>query len=255
MLARYRVKSLRENLGYGIWLITSSSASVSSRETNIDATTATDLKSYKGCHICIVTLACGKQLISPNVKIRSDLSTCARVPAIKINVKLPDPLAHLKAPKTQDMNQIVNIAQPIAKRMTLIKPRFEKELNSLVPWKTSLAISIFSFIGSMTLHFLFFYIYHRFHAVQKLIPKFLKVGEEKVHVKPVLSADVPDTFTANETLDTTGRKYFIIGNDFGKRSKTLFSRVNSTRLLATSVGETLFHPSSPPECFMEETAS
>ena len=92
-----------------------------------------------------------------------------------------------KAPKTQDMNQIVNIAKPIAKRMTLIKPRFEKELNSIVPWKTSLAILIFSFIGSMTSHFLFLYIYHRFHAVRKLIPEFLKVGEEKVHVKPVLS--------------------------------------------------------------------
>ena len=45
-----------ETLGYGICLITSSSASFSFRETNIDATTATDLKSYKGCHICNISL-------------------------------------------------------------------------------------------------------------------------------------------------------------------------------------------------------
>ena len=71
----------------------------------------------------------------------------------------------------------------------------------------------------------------------------------------VLTFSIYSLQMRHETLDTAGQKYFIIENDYGKRSKTHISRVNNTRSLATSVDETLFDPFSPPEYFMEETAT
>ena len=37
----------------------------------------------------------GKQLVGTKIKIPSDLATCKQLPAIKINVQLPDPISNL----------------------------------------------------------------------------------------------------------------------------------------------------------------
>ena len=47
-----------KNLGFGIWLITSANADFSFRESSSLAT-STSSRSFAGCHICIITLACG----------------------------------------------------------------------------------------------------------------------------------------------------------------------------------------------------
>ena len=50
-------------------------------------------------------LKCGKQLSGDHIKIRSDLSTCEELPAIKVNVKFPGQLLELwsELPETDDM--------------------------------------------------------------------------------------------------------------------------------------------------------
>ena len=83
-----------ENLGFGVWLITSATDAYTLTE-EIVSGGKTTMKNYKGCRICIVTLQCGHQLSGKNFKIRSDLTSCQHIPAVKVNVKLPGPLGHL----------------------------------------------------------------------------------------------------------------------------------------------------------------
>ena len=118
-----------------------------------------------------------------------------------------DSLSH--ASSKHDLNQIVDIAKPIAERVSLIKPRFEKELKSLVAGKLSLAVSLCSFIGSMLLHLLFFYLYHRFHAVRRLVPKFLCFGDANIEVKPVVTAEMADIFAPNDMFDPKRKSKFL----------------------------------------------
>ena len=53
---------------------------------------------------------------------------------------IADSLSH--ASSKHDLNQSVDIAKPIAERVSLIKPRLEKELKSLVPGKLSSCITL-----------------------------------------------------------------------------------------------------------------
>ena len=84
-----------ENLGFGVWLITSATTAHTLFESDTASTTSSGIIRYPGCRICIITLECGKQLVGPHIKIRSHLSTCEQLPAIKIKVKFPDPLKQL----------------------------------------------------------------------------------------------------------------------------------------------------------------
>ena len=79
------------NLGFGIWLITSANADFTFRESSSLAT-STSSRSFVGCHICIITLACGMQIYTGHIIIRSDLASCSTIPAIKLRLSLPDPL-------------------------------------------------------------------------------------------------------------------------------------------------------------------
>ena len=82
-------------LGYGIWLITSAQANFEFKENYMDATSVARSKTVKRCGICLITLECGKQLYGEIIKVRSDLSLCAKVPAVKLAVELPKPMANL----------------------------------------------------------------------------------------------------------------------------------------------------------------
>ena len=65
-----------KNLGFGVWLSTSATSAYTLFESDIESTTASGIEKFPGCHICIVTLECGKQLVGPNIKHRSGLATC-----------------------------------------------------------------------------------------------------------------------------------------------------------------------------------
>ena len=182
-----------KNLGFGVWLITSAISAYTLFESDIESTTASGIEKLPGCHICIVTLECGKQLVEPNIKIRSGLATCEQLPAIKTNVQLLDPISNLlselpeledmpyydtkteagielfkevekkllQIPKVQNQEETRKIAKPLALNMRKLRPSLARVFDDRLTLKNSLIMSIISFIGSMVLHALFMWIYHK----------------------------------------------------------------------------------------------
>ena len=153
------------NLGYGICLIQSAHA-VTLREVSSSSVQGS---SFRGCRICLITLACGMQIMTDNIKIRSDLSSCAHIPPIKLQVSLPIPKASLvmevppleelpfykskaeagvkllrevklqlaKGPKNREVKHMIDIARPYASEMKLLKPALTKEFIQYVPFRIS----------------------------------------------------------------------------------------------------------------------
>ena len=130
----------------------------------------------------------------PHIKIRSDLSTCEEFPAIKVNGKFPDALEQLwselpeiddmpyystkaeagvallkevrerllESPKMRDPKKLLDIARPITSKMTQLRPSLSKEFESHLSIKHSLIMSLISFAGSMLLHIIVVWLYHRY---------------------------------------------------------------------------------------------
>ena len=197
------------NLGFGIWLITSASNAFTLREYSIKNDKTPRDKEHKGCNVCIITLECGTQLISRNIKIRPDLGSCDNLPAVRIEVQIPKPLetlisqvpdlsklpyyesstdaniAMLKSVKHTLSNTVVNIesqnlkliAEPIGHNMTLFRPTLVEKLEMYVPVKLSLSLTLIVIFLNIILHVIAMYLYHRFAIFKKLTPKFLRKRE------------------------------------------------------------------------------
>ena len=81
----------------------------------------------------------------------------------------------------------MTIAEPIAHKRQLLEPALTENLNTYVPVKLSLMLTLFVFIGNLPLNTLVMYLYHRFRLIRKLTPRFPKFGQQKHPVKPVFS--------------------------------------------------------------------
>ena len=197
------------NLGFCIWLITSASNAFTLREYSIKNDKTPRHKEHKGCNVCIITLECGTQLISKNIKIRPDLGSCDNLPAVRIEVQIRKPLetlvsqvpdlsklpyyesstdaniAMLKSVKHTLSNTVVNIesqnfkliGEPIGHNMTLFRPTLIEKLEMYVPVKLSLSLTLIVFFLNIILHVIAMYLYHRFAIFKKLTPKFLRKRE------------------------------------------------------------------------------
>ena len=200
-----------ENLGYGIWLITSATGDFHLTESDMGSTNPSEGERFNGCQICIITLACGREMRGKNIRIRSDLSSCQDLAAIKLQVKLPDPLQGLMRelpdidslpyftsktdaglqllrsvraelqmiPKVPDSERIQEIAKPLAIEMTMLKPTLLDQLSTFLPFKISLTISIISFVMSLILHALFMWCYHKFHLGDRVFKRRMKLAKGK----------------------------------------------------------------------------
>ena len=211
------------NLRYGIWLIVSASPNFQLRRSQMTSLQPAHSSTVDGCKICIVTLGCGEQLSGPNLHLRSDLDSCSLLPAVTVNVLLPDPLAAvlstlpsvaelpfyntktsaaidlLKSIK-HDIKYINNpsrandslfaLAQPIAAKMVQMKSPFLREINKASTFTTTLLIGVCSFLISMILHALLTLLLHRCKSLHRFKPFsfFDTENKEKVSLKPVLSA-------------------------------------------------------------------
>ena len=201
------------NLGFGIWLITSANDDFIFRESHATAASS-KTQSFAGCRICIITLECGMQIMTKHIKIRSDLSSCNHIPAIKLRVSLPNPLASLimevpsledlplydskaeagvkllkqvrkelvHSPRIREVNQLVAIAHPLASDMKLLKPSLTREFNQYVSFKVSFTLTCIVSVVSTVLHLLFMYIYHKYHLADRLFSK--KLMNKKIKLKP-----------------------------------------------------------------------
>ena len=179
-----------QNLGYGIWLLTSASSDFTLSEIGTDENGRHTNIPHKGCNICLITLKCGHTMFSDHIKIRADLQSCQYLPAKRINVKLPDPLEHLidsvpninELPKYESSTEanldllkkvktefiyfnrklstesLDDIAKPITTEMKSFIPALIEKLESYVPIKISFSLIIIVFIGNLALHILFMYL-------------------------------------------------------------------------------------------------
>ena len=208
-----------DNLGYGIWLITSATDAYEMREYSLASKHKSWNRLIPGCKICIMTVDCDFQvIIGDNIKIRSDLESCDKITAKFIDVQLPDPLAHLMAsipdveqlpyfesrtvagvdllrkvraellfsPKVKNSEDLVTVAKPFTSDMLMLKPTLKSHLSEYVPIKISLSLTVIVFILNLALHVLFIWFYHKFKFVRKYLPKFLTADQqiEVVH-KPI----------------------------------------------------------------------
>ena len=72
-----------------------------------------------------------------------------------------------------DETKLQTIAKPMAHKMTMLKPNLVSKLETYVPIKLSLMLTMMVFIGNLLLHALAIFLYHKFAIVRKLTPKFL----------------------------------------------------------------------------------
>ena len=226
------------NLGFGIWLITSANADFTFRESSSLAKSSSSRSSVGG-HICIITLACGMQIHTGHIIIRSDLGLCSTIPAIKFRLSLLDPLESLimqvpplddlplytskaeagvtllkavrkkltSSPRVRQVNQLVEITRPLARDMKLLKPSLTREFNHYVPFKVSFSLTVIVFIVSTVLHFVFMYIYHRFNLKDRIFPKSSKTNNT---IQPVLK--LPND-CSRELSKKLSKRYHLLAPD------------------------------------------
>ena len=72
--------------------------------------------------------------------------------------------------------------------MKTLKPSLARHIDNLDTLKQSIIISLISFLLSMMLHILFFWVYHKYSGVRRLVPQFLKAENQKTKIpmKPVV---------------------------------------------------------------------
>ena len=211
------LKEKSTNLGYGIRLITPTSPNCKFRESYMNATTTAGSTMIDGCQICLVSLSCGKQLIGPNVRMRSDLSTCMNVPPLKLNVTLTEPMARLVSlistvdqlphyntrvdadiqllnslklelqsqPDHSYRSDLNYIAQPIAQKFRALTPSVKKQFNNYLSFKIHLAIALVVFLVSKTLHLGVIYALDRYKSFHKTLPFYHKLDKQKMPLKPI----------------------------------------------------------------------
>ena len=156
-----------QNIGFGLWLIIAASSNYKLVETASNGSNPKKIE-HPGCKVCILTLACGRQLAGDNIRLRSGLSACALLPSIRLDVTLPDPLANLfeLIPPLGELPHLSSIAEaqqqvfdyiqqkfqfletsapdrealhilavPIVPKLRHIKPEFDAKFGQYFPWK------------------------------------------------------------------------------------------------------------------------
>ena len=83
------------NIGYSRWLILAASSNYQLIKTDHSDSNPLNSFIFQGCKACIISLKCGEQVEGPNVLMGSDAKSCAEMPALRIDVKLPTAIDHL----------------------------------------------------------------------------------------------------------------------------------------------------------------
>ena len=206
------------NLGFGRWLITSSKDDYTLIESAGNGSNPLARIEHPGCRVCIITLGCGKQLRGPNVHLRSDLTACDTVPAIRLDFQLPDPISTLfkllppldelpnfssrseaqiqilqqiqpefKQMETRRTNSksIEQMAEPNLERIRAFKPELEHRFEQYIPWKMSLLFGFLSFLISVLLHLTYSHLLHKWAKLHRRFPFRITHEGRRIKTKPV----------------------------------------------------------------------
>ena len=208
-----------------------------------------------------------------HIKIRSDLSTCEEMPAIKVNVKFPDPLLEfwselpeiddmpyystkaeagiamlkevretlLDSPKMRDPKKLSEIARPITTKMTQLRPSLSREFDSHLSIRHSLVMSLISFAGSMLLHVIVVWIYHRYKHRNNATPLWCGLfcpKKSRTAVEPEQSNE-----TQLSVIDTAPREYSQLARTISLSQQTL--NQIATDAATETLKRTMSHASAP----------
>ena len=213
------------NLGFGRWLITSASDDYTLIESAGNGSNPLARIEHPGCRVCIITLGCGKQLRGPNIHLRSDLTACDSVPAIRLDFQLTDPIStifnllppleelpsfssrseaqiqilHQIQPQFQQIDSrrtskqtIEKIAQPILEKIQALKPKLENRLKEYIPWQMSLLFGFLSFLISVFLHLTYSHFLHKWAKLHRRFPFRITHEGRKIKTKPVQVVAIND---------------------------------------------------------------
>ena len=106
------LKEKARNLGFGRWLVTCAHSKYKLQERRMNSSLPMPIKIHEGCNVCIITIQCGHEIQGPNIHLKSDLETCSKLPAARVNVELPSPLHDLfeDFPELDEFPHLTDIA-------------------------------------------------------------------------------------------------------------------------------------------------
>ena len=136
----------------------------------------------------------------------------------------------IDSPHLTKVDQLNEIAKPIAHNMRLLKPSLVDKMEQYDPLKLSLILTIVVFFGSLLLNALVMYLYHRFAILRRLTPKFMKSGDGRIELKPVLSVSAANRQEFVEQGSKIREKYMVLTQDEinGHQAPKAYSRRTST---------------------------
>ena len=106
---------------------------------------------------------------------------------------------------TRKRADLDKIAAPSIHRTQFLKPILVEKLESCVLIKLSLTLTITVFIGTLLVHILFMYLYHKIIFFQRITTNFMKFSDGKNPLIPVVSV-------ANNAIAKTQRTFYKMKN-------------------------------------------
>ena len=76
----------------------------------------------------------------------------------------------ISSPRVRQVNQLVEIARPLAQDMKILKPSPTREFDQYDPFKVSFTLTVTVFVVSNVLHLVFIYVYHGFNLKDRIFP-------------------------------------------------------------------------------------
>ena len=161
------------NIGNGNWLITSSSKNFDLFLSDLKNTDHLKRKKFPGCQECVLELKCRTKIDTSSMELRADMFSCKNDRAIKIDIKLADPLQHLFS-KLQDLAKIPNISSMSDVRRQIIEQ-----------------VGFCSLCFSLLLHFGLTYVLQYFRQRYGRVITSVVVGK-RIKSKPMLVVSATD---------------------------------------------------------------
>ena len=89
------MKEKTKNLRFGRWLIASAHSKFELQERGMNSSLPMSVKIHEGCTVCIITIRFRREIQGPNIHLKTDLETCSKEAAQRVDVQLSNPLYDL----------------------------------------------------------------------------------------------------------------------------------------------------------------
>ena len=147
----------------------------------------------------------------------------------------------LDSPKMRDPKKLLEIARPITTKMTQLRPSLSREFDSHLSFRHSLVMSLVSFAGSLLLHVIVVWIYHRYKHRNNATPLWCGLfcpKNSRTAVEPEQSNE-----TQLSVIDTAPREYSQLARTISLSQQTL--NQIATDAATETLKRTMSHASAP----------